>query len=685
MCGIFGIAVAEDYPTSAKQLERSIRGLFRLSESRGKEAAGLAIVRKDVIATFKAPVSASHMLASLDYQELIHNYIPLSSNGSNNCCPQVIIGHSRLVTNGLQTHHDNNQPVIANDIVAIHNGIIVNDELIWKKFPDLERQYEVDTEIIPTLLGWFLKKDVDIVQAAQKTFDNIEGATSTAVVFGELDHLLLATNNGSLYVMEYPGQVLVFASEAYILQQFKKQAANLLPKSVMPHTYQIRPGKGELVSLGNLKTLHFDLQVEDALQSATPMARSEISRSIHNIKPTGLGADKTAGLTLVTEVIIPQEVLDRVQYDHSPIDNLRRCTHCVLPETMTYIEFDEDGVCNYCHNYKKTTSLGMDALEALAEPYRSKDGSPDCLVCVSGGRDSTYGLHFVKTVLGMNPIAYTYDWGMVTDLARRNISRICGKLGVEHILVSADINKKRKNIQRNVNAWLRNPELGMVPLFMVGDKQYFYYGMKLQEQLGINLGFISGNRYEQTYFKSGFAGVMELTSTGKSGEWRSYNMPATRKLRILWYYVRQILQNPAYINPSLKDTIQGFYSAYVLNHNFKWLYDYIPWDEQEIMSTLRAEYDWEIANDTDTTWRIGDGTAAFYNYIYYTIAGLSEHDTFFSNMVREGMLTREEALEKVRTHNQPRYESIKWYCDVNGLDFEKTVQTINAADKLYDV
>ena len=72
----------------------------------------------------------------------------------------------------------------------------------------------------------------------------------------------------------------------------------------------------------------------------------------------------------------------------------------------------------------------------------------------------------------MNPVAYTYDWGMVTDLARRNQARLCSQLGVEHIWVSADIKQKRRNVRKNVEAWLKRPELGMVPLFMAGDKQF---------------------------------------------------------------------------------------------------------------------------------------------------------------------------------------------------------------------
>ena len=97
------------------------------------------------------------------------------------------------------------------------------------------------------------------------------------------------------------------------------------------------------------------------------------------------------------------------------------------------------------------------------------------------------------------------------------------------------------------------------------------------------------------------------------------------------------------------------------------------------MSTLRSEYDWEVASDTSATWRIGDGTAAFYNYIYLCMAGLTENDTFMSNMIREDAISREEGLKRAREQNVPRFESMKWYCDIIGVDFEEAIQAINKA------
>jgi hypothetical protein len=102
-----------------------------------------------------------------------------------------------------------------------------------------------------------------------------------------------------------------------------------------------------------------------------------------------------------------------------------------------------------------------------------------------------------------------------------------------------------------------------------------------------------------------------------------------------------------------------------------------------VNNTLIEDYNWEVAKDSPTTWRIGDGTAAFYNYIYATVAGFTENDSFRSNQVLEGIITREEALKRAEAENQPRYESLKWYCDTIGVDLEKAIKTINNIPKLY--
>jgi hypothetical protein len=367
-----------------------------------------------------------------------------------------------------------------------------------------------------------------------------------------------------------------------------------------------------------------------------------------------------------------EKLLDYSRHD------LRRCTKCILPETVPYISFDSEGVCNYCRNYKlRNVPRPKEELFDLVEPYRRAHGN-DCIVPFSGGRDSCYGLHLVVNELKMKPLTYTYDWGMVTDLGRRNISRMCAELGVENIIVADDITKKRKYIELNLRAWLKSPHLGMISILTAGDKHFFRHVETIKRQTGIGLNLWGVNPLEVTHFKAGFLGIPPDFE-----EKRVYSHGGMKQMRYQYLRFKAMMESPGYFNRSLWDTLSGeYYRSFAAKTDYFHIYDFWRWDEKVIDETLE-QYDWERAPDTNTTWRIGDGTAAFYNYIYYTVAGFTEHDTFRSNQIREGQLTREEALELVDDENRPRYQNIRWYLDAVGVGFEEAIRIINRIPKLY--
>jgi hypothetical protein len=144
-----------------------------------------------------------------------------------------------------------------------------------------------------------------------------------------------------------------------------------------------------------------------------------------------------------------------------------------------------------------------------------------------------------------------------------------------------------------------------------------------------------------------------------------------------------MVKSPSYFNRSLWDTLSGeYYRSFTKKKDYFHVFDFWRWDEKQLDETL-ANYNWEKAPDTNTTWRIGDGTAAFYNYVYYTVAGFTEHDTFRSNQIREGDLTRAEALNLVEDENRPRYPNIKWYLDALGIDFTEAIRVVNGIQRLY--
>ncbi len=365
-----------------------------------------------------------------------------------------------------------------------------------------------------------------------------------------------------------------------------------------------------------------------------------------------------------------------LENNETEIRALKRCSRCLLPETFPFIEYDASGECNYCKNYSYVRPDGKKELERLAA--REEGREYDCMVMLSGGRDSSYLLHYVKAVLGLRPLAYTYDWGMGTPLAERNMQRLCSELNVRLVTVRADTDKKLRNISKNVSAWLKKPVLGLIPLFMAGDKQFHIHAGRVAAEYGIERVFLGVNPFEKTDFKTGFAGVAP-----NFGGKRIYSLSAGGKLKLLAYYAVNFLKNPAYINASLPDTFSAFFSFYQAPQDQIDIYKYIPWDENEINETLIGRYGWETDPESATTWRIGDGTAAFYNYIYYTVAGFTENDTLRSNQIRAGELTREEGLELVYRDNAPRQNSLSWYLERIGVDAERAIAVINGMPKLY--
>ena len=672
MCGIFGIVLGENSSVTPKLFEATAKRLFKLSETRGKESAGLAISNGGLIQVYKDAVPASRMIRSPEYNKLVRDIVKPNTNERGRIAnPVTFIGHSRLVTNGAQENNENNQPVIAGGMVGVHNGIIVNNAALYDEFPDIERRYEVDTEVLLCLIRHYAEKNGSMTKAARAAFRRIRGTASVAILFKDLDYILLATNNGSLYCLSSKQPNLcIFASERYILSTLASNR-DLRDFFTLCQITRVEPNHACFIRLADLRVDGFLLDAEDEAPSSAPPPGG-ICKSIHNLSAKSERVEYTEGAPHFTIHTCKDDV--DLLYQHQPyVDRLRRCSRCILPETMPYIRFDENGVCNYCRSHVKTIMQGEDALKNLVASFPHRHGEPDCLVAFSGGRDSSFGLHYLKNVLGLNPITYTYDWGMVTDLARRNIARMCGALGIEHILVSADIQRKRRNIAKNILAWLKKPELGVVPLFMAGDKQYFYHANRLRKQTGIQLVLLCANPFETTNFKNGFA------DSGSSR--RSVSM----KMRLLMYYGIQFLRNPAYLNSSIWDTFFAYYSYYLMPCEYVNIYLYKQWDEEEVDSTLRKEYDWEVASHTSTTWRIGDGTAAFYNYIYHCVAGITENDTFRSNQIREGMIDRNRALELVEAENRAGYESIKWYLRVIGLgrEFNEVIRTINSIPKRY--
>ena len=118
---------------------------------------------------------------------------------------------------------------------------------------------------------------------------------------------------------------------------------------------------------------------------------------------------------------------------------LTYCKKCLMPDTKPDLYLDEEGVCNACRSYENRVSIDWDVrkkeLMSILEKYKNKDGTNwDCIVPVSGGKDSTFQV-VQMLQLGMNPLCVTATTCDATEIGKRNIENI-KRLGVDYIEVS---------------------------------------------------------------------------------------------------------------------------------------------------------------------------------------------------------------------------------------------------------
>ena len=647
MCGIFGISSKINPEQDYDKIIFDLKQLVTLSEKRGSDTFGVSIKLPDETLIYKTNEKPTKAIDKKNFKNFLTDRLKKKLNDN-----LLIIGQTRLVTNGSKFSYKNNQPLESKNIVGVHNGIFTNLQHYDEKKTENLESYNIKSDSLTFFENisefandqTFIKKYVEYLK-------DIIGNYSVAFQVRNDDKIIISSNCGSLYYY-FDENFFCFASEKNILYEYLLTSKLFSSKKI---------DKNKIEQCLN-ETIIFDKSVNDLYLID--------HNKLENVDNK---------LNINTEQNI--NVFNNFQYQEKKLKDLKKCTKCILPETYPHIHFNKNGVCNYCLNYEKQIYFGEHALNDYLKKFRSDSGKPDCIVGLSGGRDSCYGLHLLKTKYGLNPIAYTYDWGLTTDISRVNAAKVCGELGVEHIIRSADIEKKRKYVNLNLFSWLKKPHLGMLPIIQAGDKGFYDYGRKLSKELDIKLVVhCTGYQLEQREFFLGFAGISQKLKNNQS--MYSYNI--INKLKMLYWYSLQFVLNPAYINSALIDNFDGFLASFVRKDDFLHLYNYEQWNEDEIKKVLNEKYNWQDdVSYGKNQWRMGDGQTAFNNFVYYAIAGFSEYDNFRSNQIREGTLTRAEALELCKQDNKIKYDTLKNFSDVIGFNLDNVLSKINCLEKLY--
>jgi glutamine---fructose-6-phosphate transaminase (isomerizing) len=312
-----------------------------------------------------------------------------------------------------------------------------------------------------------------------------------------------------------------------------------------------------------------------------------------------------------------------------------RCTRCLLPATYPGVTFDADGVCNYCLDYSPSGLLGE---ERFLQKVRSRKGVEyDCVVGISGGKDSCYVAYLAEKKYGLRALAVCYDFTFMVDLARQNVRAVCDSLGLDLLVV-----KSRNNLEYD---FMRRHLMSLAGTGTTwGQCMFCHYGIEaVLYQTARRKGIpwvLSGVTPSETWWDPG-------NRTGILAK-RLKNASLSDKLAFGLHQGRAYLK---LVDQRRQFPIPGNTSFNVYKRarpaadgpeTIK-VFEYLEWDQDTIEKTLQAEAGWKKP-DKSLSWRYDCVLEPLLDYTYVQEFGISSAGLYLSNLVRAGDMDREEAL-----------------------------------------
>lgn len=202
MCGIIGVVGREN------AAESILEGLRRL-EYRGYDSAGIATLSKGKIDRRRAQGKLQNLAAHLEKS-------PLTGT--------IGIGHTRWATHGAPSEA-NAHPHATDRVAVVHNGIIENYAALRAELESHQCRFEsqTDTEVIAHLVTHYLHQGKAPREAANATFDRLEGAYAVAIMFSGEEDLLVGARQGTPLAVGYGEGEMYLASDSYALAPFTRR------------------------------------------------------------------------------------------------------------------------------------------------------------------------------------------------------------------------------------------------------------------------------------------------------------------------------------------------------------------------------------------------------------------------------------------------------------------------------
>lgn len=304
------------------------------------------------------------------------------------------------------------------------------------------------------------------------------------------------------------------------------------------------------------------------------------------------------------------------------------CTRCIIDTTVPGARFDEKGECSYCKIHDKLEKLyaldegGEKTFKRLIEKIKAKgkNNKYDCVVGVSGGRDSTYTLYLIKQ-LGLRPLAVHFNDGFGNPMAGENMKKAAAKLKVDLRTVTSDWRESKDLKIAFLKASTPDVEIGTdvgIETALYGSAvhvnvKYIISGYSFRTE---GICPLEWNYLDGRYLKS----VHDRFGTVKLRKWTPEDPGFNLHIRHIFYYT----------------FMKGITAIPMLNY-----VNYVRKDAEEI---IKKELGWNYPGSK----YYDDLYQSVVTYIYRTKFNIERRKYIYSTLIRSGQMERDEALNDIK-------------------------------------
>ena len=352
---------------------------------------------------------------------------------------------------------------------------------------------------------------------------------------------------------------------------------------------------------------------------------------------------------------------------------MRYCARCLYPENARpTILFDEEGVCSGCRYHESRKKLEVDwgerkkiferILSEAKDMARQRGNSHDCIVPVSGGKDSHYQVWLLKTKYGMNPLMVSFNHAYNTAAGTRNLENLSKASGCDLVRFNCGLDSVRR-VSRHM-------------LETVGDLTWHYHagitGYPFQVAVQYNIPLI-------VWGEHGFAeltGMVSLEDFVEHTRWKrkEHDMRGYDATDLIGKGGITLGDISPYIYPTdeqlERSAVRGIY-----------LSNFFPWNAKEHAELMIKEWGFSpIAYERERTFnlygKIEDHANDLHDYLKYLKFGYGRATDDASMEIRHGRMTREEAIAMVKRYDANEPTSLGHYCEFLGITKERFYATV---------